>query len=65
MSIAELKAVVDRLTPEDREELRLYLKPKIKPMDAETRHRLAKKIDDNDPSHWLSLEEFAKRLGLE
>jgi hypothetical protein len=46
MSIAELKAEVDRLTPKEREKLRLYLLPKVKPLDAETRRRLAAKIDD-------------------
>jgi hypothetical protein len=63
MSIVELKAEVDRLSPKDREKLRLYLKPKIKPLDAETRRRLAAKIDDKNPANWLTLEELKKRLG--
>jgi len=64
MSIAELKAEVDRLTPEERQELRNYLRPTIRPLDAETRRQLGEKINDNDPSHWLTLEEFGKRLGI-
>jgi hypothetical protein len=65
MSLAEIKAEVDRMTPKEQDELRLYLRSKIRPMDAETRRRLTEKIDDNDPSHWLTLEEFGKRVGVE
>jgi AraC-like DNA-binding protein len=63
MSIAELKAEVDRLTPEEREELRDYLRGKIRPLDPETRRKLTEKINDNNPAHWLTLEELQKRLG--
>jgi hypothetical protein len=63
LTITELKAEVDRLSPADREKLRLYLKPKVKPLDAETRRRLAAKIDNRDPANGLTLEEFKKRLG--
>jgi hypothetical protein len=65
MSIAELKSEVDRLTPEEREELRAYLRTKYRPLDPETRRKLTEKISDNDPAHWLTLEEFGKRLGLD
>jgi hypothetical protein len=65
MSIAELKAEVDRLTPEEREELRAYLRMKYRPLDPEIRRKLTEKINDNDPAHWLTLEEFGKRLSLE
>ena len=64
MSIAELKAEVDRLSTEDRLQLLNYLRPKILPMDAKTRRLLAEKINDNDPAHWVTLEELEKRLEL-
>jgi hypothetical protein len=62
MSIAELKTAVDRLTPEEREELRLYLRGNISPLDPETRRKLTEKIDDQDPAHWLTLEELEEKL---
>ncbi len=31
---------------------------------AADRTEMARKIDDKDPSHWLTLEEFDKRLAL-
>jgi len=62
MSIAELKAEVDRLTPEELQELRDYLRPKIRPMSSETRRLLAQKIDDKNPANWVTLEEAEKIL---
>jgi hypothetical protein len=62
MSIAEIKAEVDRLTPEEREELKDYLRTKIRPLTPETLRKLSRKIDDNDPAHWVTLEEAEKRL---
>jgi len=64
MSIAELKTEVDRLTPEERKQLTAYLVMKNRALDPELRYRLTQKIDDDDPAHWLTLEEFGKRLGL-
>jgi hypothetical protein len=63
MSIAELKSEVDRLTPEEREELKAYLGMKYRRMDPETRRKLTEKINDKNPAHWLTLEEVEKRLG--
>ncbi len=65
MSIAELKAEVDRLSPEERRQLGNYIAAKNYVMTDEMRKELTAKIDDNDPSHWMTLEEFGKRLGLE
>jgi hypothetical protein len=64
MSIAELKAEVDRLTPEERKQLASYIVAKNQLSRPEVMEELSRKIDDNDPSHWLTLEEFGKRLGL-
>jgi hypothetical protein len=62
MSIAELKSEVDRLTPEEREELRAYLRMKYRPLDPETRRKLTEKINDKNPANWITLEEAEKRL---
>jgi len=64
MSIAELKAEMDRLSPEERKQLTAYLVSKNRPSEEEWQE-ISRKIDDNDPSHWLTLEEFGKRLGIE
>ena len=65
MSISELKAEVDRLTDEERKQLTAYLVAKNRLKHPELLRELSRKIDDNDPSHWLTLEEFGKRLGLD
>ena len=65
MSIAELKTEVDRLSSEEREELRAYLRMKYRPLDQEARRKLTEKINDKNPARWLTLEEVGKRLGLE
>ena len=62
MSIAELKAEVDRLSPKEREQLTAYLLMKNRLLDPKLRRKLTKKIDDKDPSHWITLEELEKRL---
>jgi hypothetical protein len=45
--------------------LQAYLVSLQREADEETMQRLTAKIDDNDPSHWVSLEDMAKRLGLD
>jgi hypothetical protein len=62
MSISELKAEVDRLTPEERTELKAYLGMKYRPLDPETRRKLTEKINDTNPANWITLEEAEKRL---
>jgi hypothetical protein len=62
VSITELKKEVDRLTPEERTELKAYLGMKYRPLDAETRRKLTEKINDKNPANWIALEEAEKRL---
>jgi len=62
MSIVELKAEIDRLPPEDLQELREYLRPKIRPMSSEMRRLLTQKINDKNPANWVTLEEAEKIL---
>ena len=47
MSIAELKAEVDRLSADERMQLRAYL---------------AHKINDRTPGRWLTIEELEARV---
>lgn len=62
MSIAELKTEVDRLTPEERKQLTAYLVMKNRMSDEGFAEKLSRKINDNDPAHWITLEEAEKRL---
>jgi hypothetical protein len=62
MSIAELKAEIDRLSPEEREEMRDYLRSKIRPMSEEERRIVTEKLNDRNSANWLTLEEAEKRL---
>jgi len=62
MSIAELKAEVDRLSPEERQQLRSYLALKNQIPEPEFLRGLAEKINDRSPERWLNLEEFEKRV---
>ncbi len=62
MSIAELKAEVDRLSDEDRKQLTAYIVAKNRLLDPETRRKLTEKINDKNPDHWLTLEEVEKRF---
>ena len=62
MSLTELKSEVDRLSPEERRQLTAYLVARDRMLDPEFREELARKIDDRNPEHWVSLEEAEKRL---
>jgi hypothetical protein len=62
VSIAELKAEVDRLSPDERKQLTAYLVMKNRMQDKEFVKELTRKIDDKDPAHWVTLEEAEKRL---
>lgn len=62
MSIAELKAEVDRLSPEEREHLAAYLKIRKQMQDKEFVKELSRKVDDKNPANWITLEEAEKRL---
>ena len=60
MSIAELKAEVDRLSVEERLQLRTYLTLKDEIPDEEFMKGLREKINDRNPDRWVTLEEFEK-----
>jgi hypothetical protein len=62
MSIAELKAEVDRLSSRERHQLRAYLTLKDEISDEEFLKGLADKINDRTPERWLSLEDFEKTV---
>jgi len=62
MSVAELKSELDRLSPEERRQISAYLYLRERLQDPEFQAEISRKMDDSDPSHWISLEEAEKRL---
>ncbi len=64
MSIAELKAEVATLSPNERQELAAYLAELDRLFPPKLVKELLKKIDDKDPSRWISLEDAKKRWAL-
>jgi hypothetical protein len=62
ISIAELKAEVDRLSPEERHQLRAYLALKDQISEADFLNDLSAKISDRNPDRWLTIDEFERRV---
>lgn len=47
----------------EQRELIAFLVARQTERDQEFRDKLAAKIDDNNPAHWVTLEEVRKRYG--
>jgi len=62
VSVSELKSELDRLSPEERRQISAYLYFQERMQDPDFRADIARKINDQDPSHWVTLEEAEKRL---
>jgi hypothetical protein len=64
MSVEELERELSSLDDAKRHRVMAYLVAIEDRKHAEYMAKLARKIDDKDPSHWITLEELEKRLGL-
>ena len=62
MSTAELMRVVAGLPVEQQKELAAFLLHLRLRQDQEWREEMARRIDDRDPSHWVTLEDWQKEL---
>jgi hypothetical protein len=62
VSFAAIKEELPALDPDQRRELIAYLVTLNEGVTDEFREMLGRKIDDNDPAHWVSLEEVEKQL---
>jgi hypothetical protein len=62
MSISELKTEVDRLSPEERHQLRAYLTLKDEISDEKFLKGLSEKMNDRSPERRLDLAEFEKTV---
>jgi hypothetical protein len=65
MSVEELKKTVATLSPGEQNELTAFLFHLRHRGDVAYQAMLKGRVDDKDPSHWLTPEEFEKRLGAE
>ena len=63
MSFEQIKADSAALTREQRRELIGHLLA-LGRKDDDFRRKLAAKIDDNDPSHWITEDDLDRALGL-
>jgi len=64
MSVEELERELSELADAERHRIMAYLVAIEDQKHAEYLSKLARKIDDKDPSHWITLEELEKKLGL-
>jgi hypothetical protein len=62
MSMAELMRVVASLPPEEQKELAAFLLHLRLKQDSGWRAEMGRRIDDNDPSHWTSLDNWKQEL---
>jgi len=65
MSFEEIKAESATLTPEQRRQLIGHLLALGRKGDTDFRRKLAAKIDDNDPGHWVTEDDLDRALGLD
>ncbi len=62
MSLAQIQDQAACLGKEERRKLIAFLVSLQTEDDEEFKTRLARKIDDNDPSHWVELDELEQRF---
>jgi hypothetical protein len=62
MSLDQLKDQVAHLAPEAQRELMAFMVSLQTERDEQFRRRLAQKIDDSNPAHWVELDELRKKL---
>jgi hypothetical protein len=63
MSFEQLKREVVGLSDREQAELIRYTLQLRHANDAEYRHEVTERLDDKDKSHWLTPDEFERRLG--
>ena len=64
MSIEAIKQELANLDQTQRKEIINFLVAMDRRDDPARRAELTRRIDDKDPSHWVTLEELEKRLSL-
>ncbi len=64
MSVEELERELSSLADAERHRIMAYLVSIEDQKRAEYMAEMTRRLDDKDPSHWITLEELEKRLGL-
>jgi hypothetical protein len=62
MSVQELKEKLATLPREEQNEVIAYLFHLRRGIDREYASQIARRLEDKDPSHWLSPDEFEREL---
>jgi hypothetical protein len=62
MSVEEIKQSLNALSEAERKEIRIHLSRLRNAADEEHRALVAARLDDKDPSHWISLDELKRRF---
>jgi hypothetical protein len=63
MSLTQIKQAASSLPEQEQRELIAYLVALQTENDNCFKRKLATKIDDRDPAHWMELKDLEKRYG--
>jgi len=64
MDVGVLKSELQSLESKDRRQMIAFLLALEERDNQAYRQELARRIDDKDPTHWISLEELDRRLDM-
>jgi hypothetical protein len=64
MEAGELKSELAALNSKGRRQMIAFVLALEEQNNQAYREELARRIDDKDPNHWVSLDELDRRLGL-
>jgi hypothetical protein len=62
MSVKELKKELGALSAAEQAEIAAFLFHLRRAADADYQTAVERRLNDKDPSHWLTLDEFERRL---
>ena len=62
MSVEQIKTSIASLSPTEQSEVSAFLFHLRHVSDPEYQRRVDSRLSDTDPTHWLSPEEFERRL---
>ena len=62
VNVEEIKQGIAALPPREQNEVTAFLFHLRHAADTEHQQRVASRLDDRDPAHWLTPEEFERRL---
>ncbi len=65
MNVQEIKDRIITLSSEERSEISAFLWHLRRMSDPEYREQISARLADTDPSHWVTPEEFERRLDRE